>query len=454
MWCAVATMLQLFTSLQPTLGEVPHANDTASADASALTVKGSKLVRLHSEHPKRKPFPVLVRLLNPTTSDIHVTIKNPDNHLKFSKLKAPDYPDLTDTLDLAIPKPSGTNTIGEPVSFTVTGDKGSAKLGDAIIEINETGTGQNKKVAKWDMTVFWFKNPENQKDDTVGGHMGLQTKDDYEIGRSQQGNNGKFFILGPGGKFGPAAVGISFDPTVTLMPTDLTLTSKPSVTDPSIDLLRLGFEQVAGLRQAHAIYGSPTIPNWGPTVAGTITPPIPANRTYQFNVAVPANDSASNAAIPFYQRDVLEKVYSDPNTQPNANKQNLNVDGPYIGVPEVKQVIVKNARGIPIAVAEYKCQNITLTCDFTDWCTIGDNAEAVAGQTQWLIESKWKMDINLATPNGNGGKLNIVATDVAPTDVPIEIPPRANDLISANPTNDVPSNNNVTFTAPNLDPNP
>jgi len=440
---AIAILLLGLIAPRSVCGDAPpHANDTTNVEASALKVSGSHLVRLKSDaHPKRKPFYVMVRLINPTSSDITVTVENPDKHLKFAKSKMPDYSDLTDTIDLTIPKPTGTNTYGDPVSFAVTGDKGSANLGDAKIKVVRADD-LTKEVGKWDMTVFWFKNPIGKKNDEVGGHMLLTANSPYQVSVNQNNN---LIILGPNGNFGSIHSSMKFESSVQLMPTDLVPNSIPSSTDQSITDLRIGLEQTATSRTVQVTYGKPTI-EWANFVPpGILTPPVKSGGSINSDVVGKFCDAGEAADIPFYHRPSITAIKDKSST----------VDGPFVKSFYKFTESLKDAQGNIYAKVIYSITSISMDVTFNSFCTIGDTEKAVKGETQWLSESKWSVHVNLAVPSVATGTATVGAPDIIPpSDDSVEDPPLANDKIPKLPTGKHENDDTVTFTCPNVNPNP
>lgn len=241
----------------------PPENFTAEIEINNTPALNDDLVQVKCDHPAhRHKVPCRIKLVGTVTKAHTIVLTNPDGRLRF-----PEAGDTTKSVTLG---PGGAW-----IGFEISGETGSAAIGDAKIEAHLDSAGGAVKGTK-DVTVFWF--------------------DPAQITLTQGGN----YTLTPANRY--TVVGgnaVSYSSSATIKPSGVAC-SAPQVTN-----LRIGIMQESSNFSSVTTWTGPAITWLAGAAKGTsVTVPttIAETTTYDHaHVTEPVADTDANCR-PLYDR--------------------------------------------------------------------------------------------------------------------------------------------------------
>jgi len=347
------------------------------------------LVPLKCTHPSsRTNVDCRIRVKKKTTQDTNVVLTNPDGRLRF-----PGPGDTTKSLTL--PKD------GSWVSFQISGEALSKKLGDAVIKAHcnsATGPlGTKKKV-----TVFWFDKAQTKI--TRGGNYAI--------------TGGRFTVTG-----GNA---VNLSAKARIRPAGVKCSA------PQVSNLKVGIMQNTYPPRLRTInWGTPAI-TWNAGVAAGTTVTVPTVMRFTIRVNVTANDSESSVAPLYDQPGKAGRLDANSLKPPigcRGGGAATSHDTPSIGCPATYRIPAQTGAGVTVGTVTYNFQNVTHRDNFKTWTVIfntSTNRFCVLRERIWTTN----MDSAAAGPQ----RPNVAASDNAPTSMPVTAPPFSN-TVSNDPAN-------------------
>jgi hypothetical protein len=314
-------------------------------------------------------------------------LTNPDGRLRF-----PESADTTKTV--ALPAD------GSWVPFEISGERGSAAIGDAVIEAHcQTATGDLK--GSKPVTVFWFDNLQIKI--TPGGNYTLA--------------GGVFQVVG--------AHAVDYSAEARIRPAGVDCTT-PQVTNLRVGILQ---NMLTGVRRIN--WNSPAI-TWNPGVPAGTRVTVPKGMTRTITLPRAANDSATTVA-PLYDQpakaDTIDADSLKPPTGCTGSAAATSNDNPSGPAPPTFLVPALTAAGNNVGVITYRFKNRTNQDGFTTWVVIFDTSSNVFCA---LRQRGWNLNIDSARAAHQRATAD--AADAAVASDPLTAPRFANDLLNNPPS--------------------
>ena len=197
-------------------------------------------IRIKSSAGPKAPSP-------PAGADVTVVLTNPDGRLRFANLVVLPETRVIRTTDAVETKKVVLPKNGDWVTFYITGEEPSLKIGDAVIEVHRD-SAKGPVCAKKQVTVFWFA--EAKMTVKAGGQYAFNDQGDFRPSPPPS---------------------VKFSASARIMP------KKLDHSVPQIDPLHIAImqEQLPDYLES-VTYADPASPNWGADVAvgETITVPL------------------------------------------------------------------------------------------------------------------------------------------------------------------------------------
>lgn len=355
-------------------------NDTPATD--------DDLVGLKCDHPGRRPTTdCRIRAIGGPCCDATVVLTNPDGRLRF-------HGPTDTTTTLTLPKD------GSWVSFKISGESGSAAIGDAKIEAHcDTATG-TLKTSK-DVTVFWFD--QAKLDITVGGSYSL--------------TGTRFTVVG--------AHAVDYEAEARIRPPGVNC-GAPQVTNLRIGIMQNTFPP----RIRMTNWDSPAI-TWNPGVAtGTTVTAANVMRETK-NVTVTANDSEATVAPLYDQPGKSGTLDSDSLKPPKGcpgGAAATSFDTPSRPTPPTFTTPALTPAGANVGTITYTFVNVTHRDNFRAWTAVFNTS---TNDFCTLRERIWKTDMDSAATTPQHPT---VEAETGPTTTPVTAAPFSN-AHSNNPAN-------------------
>lgn len=346
-------------------------NDTATTD--------DDLVRVKCEHPAhRHKVPCRIRATGGGSGSATMVLTNPDGRLRF-----PDDGDTAKTL--SVPRS------GSWVSFEISGETGSAAIGDAVIEAHcRTATGAVK--GSKPVTVVWFDQPKIEVN--VGGN--------YTV------SGGRFTVVG--------ANAVDYEAEARIRPAGVDC-SAPQIADLRIGILQNSFPPLTLTRN----WDSPTIA-WAPGVASGTAVAVPSAMRETKSVSGTANDSEASVAPIYDQPGKTGTLDSDSLKPPKGctgGGTATSNDTPSRPVAPLT-IPAQTAAGAVVGQVTYRVVNVTMVYNFRTWVTVFDTS---SNDVCLLRERIWRTNLDSAGP---APRRPTVEADAAPTTNPVTAAPFTN----------------------------
>ncbi len=328
-----------------------------------------------------------IRATSACPADSTVVLTNPDGRLRFT-----GPADRTATVTV----PGN----GSWVSFQVSGETGSAAIGDAVIEAHcHTATGPLK--ASKPMTVFWFDL----------AHVNLTPGGVYQVDAL-----GMFTSSAP--------PGIAMAVQARIRPAGVNCAA------PQVARIKIGILQnaLAGVRKK-VVFGPPAIV-WNAGVARNTPVTVPAAWAQIKNRPAQANDSATTVA-PLYDQpgkadtfdpNSLQAPVGCPGSAPATSSDTP--ESPTTGMPVVSQPAT-DAGGTVVGTVTYPFRSVQISTNFVTWTVAFDTT---SNDVCLLRERTWA--INVVSTDRPARRTTTAAADSAPATAPVFAPPFSNAVIN------------------------
>ncbi len=359
-------------------------NDTPAVNDDLVQIKCDRVAR-------RPVVNCRIRATAPCPTDSTVVLTNPDGRLRFTG-------PADRTANVTVP---GN---GSWVGFQVSGETGSAAVGDAVIEAHcNTATGPLK--ASKPMTVFWFD--QAQVNLTPGGAYRIDA-------------------LGVFTSSAPPAIAMSVQARIRPAGVDCTA---PQVTRVKIGILQNARVVVRG----RTVFGPPAI-TWNAGVASGTAVTVPAAFVQTVNHPIQANDSAATVAPIYDQPGKADTLHADSLKPPmgcaggGAATSDDTPTTPTVGIPVVAQPAT-TAAGVVVGNVTYPFRSTHIGNHFVVWAVAFDTT---SNDVCLLRERTWDMDVDSAARPAQ--RPTAAAADSAPTIAPVLTPPFSGDVVN-NPAN-------------------
>jgi hypothetical protein len=356
-------------------------NDTPATNDDLVQIKCGQMAR-------RPLVDCRIRATSACSTDSTVVLTNPDGRLRFT-----GPADRTATVTV----PSDGSWAG----FQVSGETGSAAIGDAVIEAHcHTATGPLK--ASKPMTVFWFD--QAQVNLTPGGAYRIDA-------------------LGVFTSSAPPAIAMSVQARIRPAGVDCTA--------PQVARIKIGILQnaLAGVR-TRIVFGPPAMV-WKAGVAPRTRVTVPTAWLQITNRPVQANDSAASVAPIYDQPGKAPDTIDSRSLQPpigctggGAATSNDTPSSATTGLPIVSQPAT-DATGAVVGTVTYPFQSVRASTNFVAWAVVFDTT---SNDVCLLRERTWAIDVgSTAVP---ATRPTAAAADSAPATAPVLAPPFSNDVVN------------------------
>lgn len=363
-------------------GAVPCNCPSVEIQINNTPSTNDDLVGLKCEHPAHRSY-VNCRVRATSSGTIRtIVLTNPDGRLRF--------PEANDTtVGLTLP------TDGSWVPFQISGEKGSAAIGDAVIEAHcNTATGAI--VGKKEATVFWFD--QAHIDVTPGGSYSLN-----------------------GGVLQPAGNGVNFSAQGRLRPAGVDCFA------PQVSNLRIGIVQNVSGSTRQTTWTSPTIV-WNPGVANGTKVVTPTTLSETLVIPHQVNDSAADVS-PLYDQPNKGTTTIDANslqvpTGCSGSAPATSNDSPSTPVASRKIIPAKDVNGGTVVgtITYQRLVKGTVDDSFVIWTVVFN---VTSNEICAIRERIWHLKIDSSK---TGIQKAAPANDTDPTMDPVTSPPFTNDV--------------------------
>jgi hypothetical protein len=338
------------------------------------------LVLMKCTHPAhRHKVPCRIRVVGSVGSARTIVLTNPDGRLRF-----PNDGDTTKTLTV----PSN----GSWVSFEISGETGSAAIGDAVIEAHcDTATGALSSSKS--VTVVWFD--QAKIDVNVGGAYSL-SGDTYKVS---------------------GANAVDYQAEARIRPAGVDCSA------PQIGHVRIGILQNEPSVLKTKTWGAPTIA-WNRGVAAGTTVTVSTQMRLTIRVTTAANDSEPSVA-PLYdqpgKRGTIDEGSLTPPKGCTGAGTATSSDAPETAAPPTFIIDGKTPAGTVVGRVTYTRQNVTVDTPFITWAVAFNTSD---NHFCLLRERTWRLNVDSAAAGPQ--KATAAATDADPAATPAIAPPFAN----------------------------
>jgi hypothetical protein len=335
-------------------------NNTPAANDDLVLIKSDRPARRHK---------VKARIRSTSGPTENVVLTNPDGRLRF--------PEAADT-SLTLSVPAG----GAWVEFEISGETGSAAIGDAKIEAHcRTATGD--LIGTKDVTVVWFDEAK----------MSIANPGTYSIvGTRLTATGGNAVDLSAEARIRPAGVDCAA---------------------PQLANLRIGIMQnaLAGITREW-LWDNPSIV-WLPGVAPGTVVDVPTVIRQAINRPAPGNDTAASVA-PLYDQpgkaDTLDANSLKPPKGCTGGGVATSRDTPSNGAAATLVVPAESPAGVTVGQVTYRAQSAKILVQFLTWTVVFDTAKQ---EFSLLRERGWGLNVDGRGPGTK--KATVAASDTAPT---------------------------------------
>jgi len=314
------------------------------------------IVQVKCDHPAhRHKVPCQIKLVSGAAHDHQITLGNPDGRLRF-----PEVGDTTKNVTLPV---SGTW-----VAFEISGESGSAAIGDAVIEARLAATCPDGGAsAVGDLkgtkpgTVFWFDTAQMTL--TQGGNYSLT-----------------------GGTFRAAGVAVSFSAQAAIKPTGVDCTA-PQVKD-----LRISIMQETSNQLITVNWSSP-VATWNAAAPHPTSVTVSTNvrQTITFNhgiVTEPVNDGV-DGAYPLYSQSA--NALKPPGGCAGSAAATSNDNPGQTGLGNFVRNLTSGAT--IIGTATWSLVNVTRRQDFRTFCVVFNTVTQTYCS---LRQATWSLNLDSA----------------------------------------------------------